>query len=172
VLNVYVPHPDSPLRQMLLPGSAIVGPGGGERQTVYYEGDAHGIGHDYHAKLLHSADRLLTRYPTSAKLSPRTGELIEVCSYDYEWRRLDLSDPAALADWLGVEPGALPGALGTPDPPARVARDHPEYLARLSRRIVARGTMSSSEINDAVLRVAELEPEAQRMILPAIYGRA
>jgi hypothetical protein len=165
-LTVYVPQPASPLRSLILAGSAIVGPGGGERQTVYYEGDAFKDGRDFHYKLLHAADRMLASYPTSALVSARAEDLIEVATYDFDWRRLEISDPVALADWVGAEPGELPGVLGTPEPPARVARDHPEYMVRLSQRITSRGVLSSSEINDAVLRVTELGPEAQRMIAP------
>jgi hypothetical protein len=164
LLDVYVPAPDSGLAAVILAGSAIVGQPGTDRTLVHYEGDRFGRGMDFHTRLELAASRLLERYPTVACAAARADDLVEVGHYEPDWRTLTLTDPAALAAWCNVDVADLDRLLGTPRPPARVERDHPEYLARLSARIVACAPLSSTEVHDAASRLHLIDPQAQRLL--------
>lgn len=112
-LGLYVPLPSKPINAMIAPRSGIVGlPTGGDgddaRVHIYFEGwingpmqyagrDARGL---WEAGVEHAASRMVTRYPTTAALTPRASELKSVGLY---WPRADnfqITDEIGLALWL------------------------------------------------------------------------
>jgi hypothetical protein len=164
MLTVYVPAPGSRLRRVVLAASAVVGceqPGPVE---VYFEGDRFGDGMDFHTRLELAAGRLTERYPTVARATVDDGQLIEVGDYEPDWRRLTVTDRATLAAWLAVDVELLDSSLGSPRPPARAERGHPQYFVRLSERMVAGAPLSSSEMHDVATKPHRLTPAALRLL--------
>lgn len=111
---VYVPRPDSSLREEIAEGSGIVGPAGSEdaRIRVDFEGNLHGL-----PELARYADRVeraaqrhqwkgrddQAGYSTSACAHVDRSELIRVGRFAPLTRRLEIEDRAKLAEWLNVE---------------------------------------------------------------------
>jgi hypothetical protein len=111
--TVYVPAPDSHLRQTIAAGSGIVGtPQDDGRVLIDYEGNLYGAAqlNDYTARVYHAHDRHVwpsgldpakpaTGYPTVARALVEGSELLEVGSYDPDSRTILVSDAAALVAW-------------------------------------------------------------------------
>lgn len=105
---VFVPAPEAPMRHVVAPGSAVVGCSAGGFAEVTYEGwvyGAHQYAHldtrgRYEAAVLHAADRLVTDYPTRARMVVAEDELVHVGDYNPTTRVLDVTDQDALTHWL------------------------------------------------------------------------
>jgi uncharacterized protein YdhG (YjbR/CyaY superfamily) len=105
-MAVYVPA--DPEALFIAKGSAIVAksePDATGRVTVYFEGNLYGAENlrRFEERLLSASGRAATFYPTSAIASFNARQLKRVGTYDYATGRLDVTDQAALDDWLAVE---------------------------------------------------------------------
>ena len=109
-LTTYVPVENSPLGKTVAPGSAMVGHSLGERALVYYEGWVHGPAQYadrdarglWEAGIEHAASRMVTQYPTSAAMTPRTEELTPVGTYRPTTSTVTIADEEALGRWLST----------------------------------------------------------------------
>lgn len=104
-LDVYVPASQDAEKELGIdPGSAIVGrmfSGPGRRLLVYYEGNRYGsvnMGR-FAEKAMHAASRMQNAYPTVAHAVVDHALLRTVGKFDGE--RVDLTDRAALEEWVG-----------------------------------------------------------------------
>lgn len=101
VLNVYVPYAESWTGRRIAPGSAVVGlPTGDTSVLIYFEGAVY---HEmtFDEKLLHAADRMVTRYPTVAMMLSNEFELTPVGTYDVATNTLTVTNAKLLDEWLG-----------------------------------------------------------------------
>lgn len=107
-LPVFVPRSD---RALIAPRSAVVGhldPDGTGRFVVHYEGWVHGPAQYgerdarglWEAGVEHAAGRKVTAYPTMAVATFPANELHQVGTYRVSDKRVDVTDEAALAQWL------------------------------------------------------------------------
>jgi hypothetical protein len=111
---VYVPVPGSALATVVAPRSGMVGEphSRGEKVLVYYEGNLYGAYNvvTFADRVMIAAGRASQRYPTQAFAAAEPEELCMVGAYDPLRGEVRLSDPEALAQWLGtasVEQGEL-----------------------------------------------------------------
>lgn len=92
-------------------GSAVVAaldPEAPRRYLIYFEGWLHGADQyahldrrgQYEAGLLHAAERMVTRYPTSAKAEVSTGDMLKIGTYTPVTRWFDVLDEDTLDRWL------------------------------------------------------------------------
>lgn len=104
LLVVYVPTLTSPIRERIVPGSAIVSRGALNDGSVlvYYEGNIYNSQNmrKYSERVLHAAGRLATHYPTVAKMLVPRAHLIQVGTYWTVPPRLAIADYLTLEDWL------------------------------------------------------------------------
>lgn len=111
-LTVYVPRPGTYAAQRIAKGSGIVGVPAGDEVLIHYEGNLYGAQNirTFEDKLLHAADRLLTNYPTSAKMQVPETDLEAVGTYDLPTRTF-LTAPLRdriVADWTDPRPPNAP----------------------------------------------------------------
>lgn len=103
-LTVYVPAPDSLLRDQIARGSALVGrPVKGDPVVlIYFEGGVYGQFPSYHEKLAAAAGRLTEHYPTIARCLADLTDLVAIGSYWVGGERaaLAVENEDALAQWL------------------------------------------------------------------------
>jgi hypothetical protein len=140
ILNVYVPKPGSWAATLVLAGSAIVGEGEkNSRILCYYEGNAIGSKEleSFYDRARNAADRLVTKYPTTAMASFSAGELECVATYDVERQYLpSINDYKSLERWaqepaLIIQGPDLPeGAHLTSAIGARFEKAFPRLLKR------------------------------------------
>lgn len=111
-LIVYVPHPDSDLRHFIDEGAAICGGAerGDGRVEIDFESNRYGAENmkTYEDKLLHAADRHVTRYPTVARRLVGLSDVIAVGTYDVEGQILYITQEKHLLGWTGED--GYPGA--------------------------------------------------------------
>jgi hypothetical protein len=99
-LTVYIPKPGSFLSKTVLDGSAIVGsPAAGGRVRIDYEGGKFGQFGSWREMLDHAAGRHVTNYPTIARMWVDPADVLEVGTFDYDTRVLDITDAEALDQW-------------------------------------------------------------------------
>lgn len=112
-LTVFVPdpHSNSDLEKDLARGSGIVGSQVAEtgRLRVDFEGDGE-VYPDFAARVRRAAERHVWRgpdgkqgYPTRACAYVDRSELVAVGTYDLREKRVEVTEPNALRDWLDVE---------------------------------------------------------------------
>jgi hypothetical protein len=102
-LTVYIPQPDSFLSKTVLDGSAIVGsPAAGGRVRIDYEGGKFGQFGSWREMLEHAAGRHVTHYPTIARMWVDPADVLEVGTFDYDTRVLDVTDAEALEKWSPI----------------------------------------------------------------------
>jgi hypothetical protein len=100
LLQVLVPKPGSAASHFIARGSGIVAIAGtSPTVTVDYEGNIYNAENlrDYTQRVQHAADRLLTRYPTTAR-GPFPRHTFDVVG-TYRGGVLVIIDPARVRDW-------------------------------------------------------------------------
>lgn len=108
LFEILVPKLTSPYAKTIDPRSAIVGRAGHHGYWIIdYEGNRSGAANLklFDERLLHAAGRGATRYPTTARLYIRVGELEShfdvVGSYNYETKHWEIRDPQKFNLWMG-----------------------------------------------------------------------
>lgn len=111
-LTVYVPAPGTRLREEIIwDGSGVVGSevGGSGRLRIDYEGDDD-LFPTFGTRVRRAAERHTwegpdgkSGYPTSACAYVSPEEVIAVGSYRPEEGQLDVTDRAAVEEWLGLD---------------------------------------------------------------------
>ena len=103
-LTLYVPAAGAAFGAMVLPGSAIVGSPDGDRIRIDYEGNRYRSANlvTFADRARQAAGRHLERYPTIARAWVAPANLVVVGTYEYPGGPLSITDPAALARWLGL----------------------------------------------------------------------
>lgn len=109
-LRVYIPRDGTAARAAIAEQSGVVGSRAeGGRVLLDYEANMHGAVNikTFADKVHHAAGRHTAGYPTRARTEVDNAAVIEVGRYDGERVILDAERREAVADWLGVDPGAL-----------------------------------------------------------------
>lgn len=143
--GVYVPAEGTHLTNTLAPASGIVGEPTGDRITVYYEGNVHGAVNlkTFADKVECAMGRLATRYPTSSVRSVKEEELLRVGTFDPIMGRIAVTDPKALASWLGSEKIEATELLTSE--------------SKSARRREMQGHLQSDQTNPAIRKLIEKE---------------
>lgn len=112
-LTVYVPAPDSELRDHIKAGSGIVGSPYGDtgRLRIDFEGNLYQLPElkDYADRVKRAAERHLwrgengERYPTSACAYVSPEEVVEIGSWDPEGGKLEITDQGMVRSWLSPD---------------------------------------------------------------------
>lgn len=109
-LAICVPVPGTNLAKQLVPGSAIVCAleltnkrtfPTVQEVLIYFEGNVYGAEsmQSFRHKIVHAAGRMMTRYPTIARQSVSTSELLPVGEYDYEYKIVEIFRPDLVENW-------------------------------------------------------------------------
>lgn len=106
-LDVYVPRHDSELRETVWRGSGIVGSEVSDtgRLRLDFEGDDE-VFPEFEDRVRRAAERHMwegeggRRYPTRACAYADPDEVNRVGSYDTDRRRLSVTEPELLEDWM------------------------------------------------------------------------
>lgn len=118
IVSVYIPRPSTYLASVISPCSGIVGRPGISAGTIdiYYEGNIYKASsmNRWVQKIRHAYDRMRTRYPTRARATVPSHDLIEVASYDAQQCIITISDEATAKNWLGHKPYTSDLIYGAP----------------------------------------------------------
>jgi hypothetical protein len=109
-LRVYIPRDGTTARAAIAEQSGVVGsPVEGGRVLLDYEANLYGAVNlkTFADKIHHAAGRHRVRYPTRARTEVDEAAVIDVGLYDGERVILDAERREAVANWLGLDPGAL-----------------------------------------------------------------
>jgi hypothetical protein len=79
-------------------------------QEVCYEGNLYGAANivTYADRIYQAAARLVSRYPTMARVTLPPSAIYLVGTFDYGLRQLVVTDQTPLAGWLGASNGRVP----------------------------------------------------------------
>jgi hypothetical protein len=108
---VYVPSGDHLATLLIAAGSGIVGrPDGSGRTEIYFEGGIRGQVNmsSLADRVSHAYDRMVTEYPTTARMVMPDDALVAVGTFSPREGRIELTGPdseARVARWLSIEGG-------------------------------------------------------------------
>lgn len=128
-LPIFVPQDGSAAERIIDPGSGITGRWMSSGQwMLYFEGNRLGAENmrNLADRVLQAADRMLTKYPTTASLVVGPKEVQEVGRFNYDSGLIQVQDADALAQWLETA-GIAPSELETTD----LARSNERALSRM-----------------------------------------
>lgn len=183
MLAVFYPAVDARIRQIVLPGSAIVGRSSTEGAlSVDFEGNAYGAsGLDaFPARVEQAAGRHVQNYPTRARARVPSREVHIGAWYDTERRLLVEVVDKGLGDWAGedpdswIVPAAPVGPVGYADAVELLAERQPLCRSADWSRIAGLTRAGQVVLIDRVRQTADVLPwsPATRQHLIAVFGDA